>query len=147
MRLTGEYTFDAPRETVWEILNDPEVLKKHMPGCEKLEPLGDDQYEAVISLGVSAIKGTYKAKLDIRDKVAPESYSLHVDGSGKPGFVKGSGNVTLEDHGGQTRLKYDGEFQIGGMIARVGQRMVKSVADRLTRQFFQELGGEAEQRK
>lgn len=144
MKLEGEFTFNAPREKVWSILNDPAVLKKHMPGCESLEAVGDDQYEAVLKIGVGAIKGSYKAKLTLKDKNPPESYTLQIEGSGRPGFVKGEGRVHLKDLAGQTALSYSGELQVGGLIARVGQRLLGSISEKMTRQFFQDLGAEAE---
>ena len=145
MKLEGEFTFDAPIATVWAILNDPAVLKQHMPGCESLEPVGPDEYEAVLKIGVAAIKGTYKARLRITDKQAPSAYRLHVDGSGKPGFVKGEGAVTLEAQGERTVLRYSGDLQVGGLIARVGQRLLGGISERMTRDFFQGLGQSAEQ--
>ncbi len=144
MKLEGEFTFNAPREKVWSILNDPAVLKKHMPGCESLEAVGDDQYEAVLMIGVGAIKGSYKAKLTLKDQNPPESYTLQIEGSGRPGFVKGEGRVRLKDLSGQTALSYSGELQVGGLIARVGQRLLGTISEKMTRQFFQDLGAEAE---
>lgn len=144
MKLEGEFTFNAPREKVWSILNDPAVLKKHMPGCDSLEAVGDDQYEAVLKIVVGAIKGSYKAKLTLKDKNPPEYYTLQIEGSGRPGFVKGEGRVHLKDLTGQTALSYSGELQVGGLIARVGQRLLGSISEKMTRQFFQDLGAEAE---
>lgn len=144
MILEGDLEIDAPRDVVWDLLNDPNILQKHMPGCESLDLVGEDRYEAVITLGVAAIKGTYKARFDILDKRPPQSYTLRIEGSGKPGFVKGEGQVTLEDLGARTLLKYSGEMQVGGVIARVGQRLIGTISKKLTRQFFQDLGREAE---
>jgi uncharacterized protein len=143
VKLEGEVVLNAPRERVWHILNDPAVLQRHMPGCESLQPVGPDQYEAVLKIGVAAIKGTYKAKLSITDRQAPESYRLHVEGQGKPGFVKGSGSVHLHEQGAQTRLAYSGDLEVGGLIARVGMRLLGSLSQRMTHQFFEGLGSEA----
>ena len=114
MKLEGEFTFNAAREKMWEILNDTEILRKHMPGCETLEEVAPDSYEAVMTIGVASIKGTYRAKLRISEKTPPESYRMEVDGSGKPGFVKGSGTVSLTENGASTILRYEGDLQVGG---------------------------------
>lgn len=144
MKLEGDFTFNAPRDKVWAILNDPEVLGRHMPGCQSLDPVGEDEFEAVLSIGVAAIKGTYKARLRVTDKEPPAAYRLHVEGSGKPGHVKGEGQVHLSEQDGQTHLRYEGDLHVGGLIARVGQRMLGSITQRMTRDFFQALGSEAE---
>lgn len=144
MKLTGEFIFNAPREKVWAILNDPAVLQRHMPGCESLEAEGEDAYKATLKVGVAAIKGTYTANLRITDKTPPERYTLHVEGQGGPGFVKGQGSVVLSAEGGATRLTYDGDLQFGGLIARVGGRLLSGIAEKMTREFFESLGKEAE---
>ncbi len=144
MKLTGEFTFNAPREKVWQALNDISTLQKHMPGCESLEQVGPDEYKALLKIGVAAIKGTYNATLGIRDRVAPERYTLTVEGKGAPGFVKGEGQVTLIEQGDKTVLRYAGDLQVGGLIARVGQRLIAGVTESMTRQFFEGLGREAE---
>ena len=143
MKLKGTFTFAAPRAKVWQILNDPAVLKRHMPGCESLEPIGPDEYSATLKIGVAAIKGTYRATLKIKDRKDMEGYTLRVEGSGKPGFVKGEGRVLLADDGNQTVLTYDGDLQIGGLIARVGQRLLSGITEKMTRDFFESLGNEA----
>jgi uncharacterized protein len=143
LKLAGEVTFNASRERTWEVLNDPAVLQKHMPGCEWLHAIGPDRYEAQLKIGVAAIKGTYKATLGVTDKREPESYRLHVEGSGKPGFVKGEGSVHLHEADGRTRVVYDGDLQVGGLIARVGMRLLGGLTERMTREFFEGLASEA----
>ena len=144
MLLEGEIEINAPRDAVWDLLNDPEILKKHLPGCESLDLVGEDRYDAVISIGVAAIKGTYQAQFQILNKQPPTSYTLRIEGTGKPGFVKGEGHVTLEEGGARTLLKYSGNLEVGGVIARVGQRLIGSISKKMTRQFFHDLGQEAE---
>ncbi len=144
MKLTGAFTFNAPRDKVWAILNDPAVLQKHMPGCESLEATGNDEFKATLKVGVAAIKGTYVANLRITDKAPPERYTLHVEGQGGPGFVKGVGTVTLAADGSATKLSYDGDLQFGGLIARVGGRLLGGIAEKMTREFFESLGKESE---
>ena len=143
MNLTGSFTFAAPRAAVWRVLNDPAVLQRHMPGCEALEPVGPDEYKATLKIGVAAIKGTYIATLKIRDRRESEGYTLAVEGSGGPGFVKGEGRVTLAEQGSETVLSYEGELEFGGLIARVGQRLLAGIVERMTREFFESLGNEA----
>ena len=87
MQIQGSVTFDAPPERVWELFNDPEALRRATPGCERLDKVGEDRYEAVMSVGVAAIKGTYKGTIEIRDKEPPHRYRLAIEGSGSPGFV------------------------------------------------------------
>ncbi len=143
MNLAGEVNIAAPLQRVWAVLNDPEILARHMPGCESLQAIGPDEYAAVLKIGVAAIKGTYKATLRISDRVEPTSYRLHVEGSGKPGFVKGAGSVELQEQDGGTRLIYHGDLQVGGLIARVGMRLLGGITERMTREFFEGLAGEA----
>jgi len=133
----------APRAKVWQVLNDPQTLQRHMPGCESLELVGPDEYKATLKIGVAAIKGTYIATLKIKDRKEGESYTLAVEGSGAPGFVKGEGRVVLTDDGANTVLNYNGDLQIGGLIARVGQRLLSGITDKMTREFFESLSKEA----
>ena len=97
MTLDGSHHFKAPRDRVWALFNDPGVLARATPGCERLEPIGPDEFEATLSVGVAAVKGTYQGRLAITDKRPPEGYTLHVEGTGRPGFVKGEGRLTLEE--------------------------------------------------
>lgn len=143
MKLDGQTVVNAPIERLWEVLNDVELLRRHMPGCESLTEVGAGEYEAVLSMGVAAIKGRYTATLHMVDADPPHGYTLRVEGSGKPGFVKGEGRVRLAPTEGGTELTYSGELQVGGMIARVGQRLISGLAQRMTRQFFDELAAEA----
>ena len=145
MKLEGRFTFAAPRERVWRILNDPEVIARHLPGCEKLDPAGDDAYDAMLVLAVGPIKGRYTAHLAIVDKLPDEGYTLKVEGSGNPGHVKGEGQVRLSEEQGKTVLDYSGDLQIGGLIARIGQRIIGPISQQMASRFFEGLGREAEQ--
>lgn len=144
MKLEGEILVNSPQETVWGILNDREVLKRNMPGCESLEEIEPDKFEAVITIGIGAIKGTYRGKINIFNKKPPESYTMKLEGSGKPGFVKAEGDIHLEDRGDITLLKYSGDLQVGGLIARVGQRIIGVITKNMTKKFFRDLADEAE---
>src|SRR5437588_2672687 len=122
MRVNGSYTFPARRDQVWNLLLDPEALRAALPGCEEMRNIGEDEYEATMTMGIGAIKGTYSGKIAVRDKTPTQSYRLVVEGSGRPGFVKGDGLLNLEEDGETTVVAYSGDVQVGGMIAGVAQR-------------------------
>lgn len=139
MKLEGTYTFEAPREVVWEALLDPNVLARVMPGCEKLEQVGENQYKGALKIRVGPVQGAFEGLVNLTDINTPESYRMQVDGKGAPGFMKGVGEVRLEDQGASTLMHYSGEAQVGGRIASVGQRLLDSSAKALTRQSLEGL--------
>ncbi len=137
MNLSSTYTFKAPRQVVWDLLIDPTVVADCLPGCESLEPSGEDSYTAVLMVGIASITGRYNARVTLADKAEPESYRLVVDAKGRPGFVRGEARVELTDGtDGQTVVSVDGRGQIGGVIARVGQRLVGTVGKTMMDRFF-----------
>lgn len=136
MDLCATYTFDAPPEQVWDLLMDTEAIAACLPGCKGLRSLGDDRYEAELVAGVAAISGEFKATLALLDKVAPTSYRLTIDATGRPGFVKGHAAVTLTAHDAQTSVDIAASGDAGGMIARVGQRLMEGVARMSMDRFF-----------
>ena len=140
MEVKGDYEFGAPAARVWETLLDPDVLAGCMPGCDELTPLGNDQYEATLSVGVGAIKGNYRAKITVADQVPIRSYKLMVEGSGTPGFVRGEATISLEEQGEKTLVKVDGDAQVGGTVARVGQRLLGTVNKMMMDRFFSCIG-------
>src|SRR5215467_15558791 len=142
MTLDGSHHFKAPRDRVWSLFTDPAVLARATPGCERLDPVGPDEFAATLSVGVAAVKGTYQGKLAIVDKTPPEGYTLRVEGSGRPGFVKGEGRLTLTEEDGGTRVTIRGEAQVGGVIAAVGQRLLGAASRMLMEQFFSALEAE-----
>ncbi len=142
MTLDGTHHFSAPRDRVWAAFTDPAVLARATPGCQRLDPVGPDEFEATLSVGVSAVKGVYQGKLALLDKKPPEGYTLRVEGSGRPGFVKGEGRLTLTEEGGGTRVTIRGEAQVGGVIAAVGQRLIGAASRMLMEQFFSALEAE-----
>ena len=139
MKLAGSYTFDAPRDIVWQALLDPEVLANVMPGCEKLEQVGDNEYEGAIKIKIGPVQGQFQGKVTLDNIAEPDSYSMTVDGKGAPGFMKGEGQVKLEAQGNTTIMHYTGEAQVGGRIASVGQRLLDSSAKALTKQSLDGL--------
>lgn len=143
MKIAGEQNLPASREAVWALFNDPERLSRLIPGCEKLEILGPDEFSGTINVGIAAVKGVYSGKLKLEDKREPEHYKMRVDGKGKQGFVRGSGTLDLEaKDGNQTIVRYAGDVQIGGPLMQVGQRMIDSASKMMLGQFF--AGAEAE---
>lgn len=138
MQLEGSYTFTVPRQEVWDILMDPEAIAKIIPGCEKMELLGDDLYEAQLTIGIGAVKGSYNSKIRIFDKNPPESYKLKLEGKGARGFLNGEVTIQLEE-GPNTVLHYVAQNQIGGPIAAVGQRIVGAAAKMFVNQGLKSL--------
>lgn len=139
MKFEGNYTFKASREKVWQVLLDPKILAQCMPGCEDLKEIGPDQYEASVKVGIAAVKGTYKAKVSIKEKQPPSHYVLSGQGSGGPGFMQGDVVIDLEQKGGETLLKYSTDAKVGGLIAGVGQRMIGGIAKMMVDQFFKKM--------
>ena len=139
MKIEGTYRFNAPRDRVWQTLLDPKILAQCMPGCESLNEVGPDQYEAVMKVGVASVKGTYKGKVAIKDKQEPSHYVLSAQGSGGPGFMQGDVAIDLADENGGTVLSYSTDAKIGGLIASVGQRMLNGVAKMMADQFFKKM--------
>ncbi len=139
MKIEGSYTFNAPRERVWQVLLDPKIMAQCMPGCENLNEVGPDQYEATMKVGIAAVKGTYRGKVSIKDKQPPSHYVLSGAGSGGPGFMQGEVAIDLEENDGRTVLKYSTDAQVGGLIASIGQRMLNGVAKMMVDQFFKKI--------
>jgi carbon monoxide dehydrogenase subunit G len=139
MKLEGSHDIPAPRERVWSAFLDPEVLKQAIPGCEKLEAVGDGEYKATMKIGVAAVKGTFEGKVRLFDLKPPESYRMAVEGSGGPGFIRGETQITLSDAEGGTRVSYTADVQVGGLIAGVGQRMLGGVSKMMADQFFNRM--------
>lgn len=142
MKVEGQFRFAASRPQVWELLIDPQALKQCMPGCQRFEEVGTDQYEVTLVVGIAAVKGTYKGKARMAEKDPPHRYKLMVEGSGGPGFVKGEGVLTLEEDGTETIVAVEGDAQVGGLIASVGQRLIGGVSKQMMGQFFTCLQGQ-----
>jgi len=139
MKLEGSYEVKAPRDKVWSAFLDPETLRKAIPGCEKLEMIGPDEYKATLKIGVAAVKGTFEGKVRLLDKKPSDSYRLAADGSGGPGFVRADTLISLADIDGGMRVTYSADVQVGGLIAGVGQRMLGGVSKMMADQFFNRM--------
>lgn len=139
LKIEGSYMFNAPRDRVWQVLLDPSIMARCMPGCESMIEVAPDRYETVMKVGVASVKGTYKGKVAIKDKQIPSHYVLSGEGSGGPGFMQGDVTIDLEENHGQTLLRYSTDPKIGGLIASVGQRMLNGVAKMMAEQFFKKV--------
>jgi carbon monoxide dehydrogenase subunit G len=140
MKLSGEFVFDGSREDVWDLVRDPEALAAALPGTQSLTQVSENEYEGKMQLRVGPVSGVFSGKVVVSEEVPPESYTLSVEGRGAPGFAKGTGDVQLVDQGDDTTLmKYEGEVQIGGKLASVGQRMLETVSKSMTRQGLETL--------
>lgn len=141
MRIEGDYLFHAPREAVYDLLQNPDALAQAMPGATTLTRIDDESYEAQVNVKVGAISGTYAGTVAVREAQRPEHFMLVVEGKGAAGFLKGEGTIDLEEapDGDGTLIRYAGETQVGGRIAQVGQRLIQSVARKLISQGLQSL--------
>jgi uncharacterized protein len=137
MTMTGEVQLPAPREDVWAKLNDPEVLKVCIPGCESLEMLSETEFQAVATNKIGPVKARFKGKVRLSDLDPPNGYRISGEGDGGvAGFAKGGATVALQPKDGGTLLTYNVEAQIGGKLAQLGQRLVNGAAKKLADQFF-----------
>jgi carbon monoxide dehydrogenase subunit G len=136
MKFTGENVVAAPVEQAWDALLDPAVLVRTIPGCERLEATGDNAYAMTVTAGVASIKGTYAGSCELRDLVEHESLVMKLDGAGAPGTIGATVQVRFTPEGSATRISYDADAVVGGMIGGVGQRMLTSVSRRMAGEFF-----------
>jgi hypothetical protein len=139
MKLAGAVNIRAARQKVWDALNSPAVLAKCIPGCEKLDRVGEDEFSVAQRLGIAAIKGRYAGKIALRDKAAPARCTLHMEGKGRGGFMRGTSKIALTEKGDATELAYDSDVQVGGMLASLGARLIEPAAKKLVQQFFESL--------
>src|SRR5688572_8163460 len=136
MKFTGENVLAAPVEQAWDALLDPAVLVRTIPGCERLEATGENAYAMTVTAGVASIKGTYAGSCELRDLVEHESLVMKLDGAGAPGTIGATVQVRFTPEGSATRISYDADAVVGGMIGGVGQRMLTSVSRRMAGEFF-----------
>jgi carbon monoxide dehydrogenase subunit G len=137
MKITGETLIAAPQEAVWRALNDPEILRRSIPGCETLEQTADNAFKATVASRIGPISARFNGNVRLSDLDPPNSYTLTGEGSGGPaGAAKGVAKVRLEPAPGGTRLIYDVDAQISGKLAQIGARVVDAAARMLAGQFF-----------
>ncbi|WP_062346125.1 SRPBCC family protein [Herbidospora yilanensis] len=136
MKVVGSALIGAERSKVWDALQDPAVLVRTIPGCQRLEAVGSDVYTMTVSAGVASIKGIYQGQVALTDPEEPEAFVLKARGQGAPGTVDATVRVRLTEEDGGTRVDYDADAVVGGMVGGVGQRMLTSVAKKMAGEFF-----------
>ena len=139
MKIGGSYTVPIERQLAYSKLQDPEILARCMPGCDHLDKIGDDEYEMKMKVVISSVQGLFGGKVRLADQSPPDSFRLLVEGSGKVGFLKGEGMLTLAPVDASTEVKYEGDVQVGGMIAGVGQRLLDVTAKLIIKKFFEKF--------
>jgi len=140
VKISGSYTLPFAPERAYQILQDPAELARAIPGCESLEKIGPDEYRMKMKLALAALAGAFEGKVRITEQAPPSNFRLVVEGSGRIGFVKGDGLLKLSPHdGGGTEVSFDGEAQIGGTLAAVGQRLIDGTSKMMIKKFFDKL--------
>lgn len=139
MKISGSHTVPVDQQRAYTLLQDPTILCKCIPGCDQLSTVGDDEYEMKMKLAIASFQGLFSGKVRIADSKPPESFRLLVDGTGKVGFMKGEGLLTLVPVESSTEIRYEGDVQVGGMIAGVGQRLLDTTAKFIIKKFFEKL--------
>jgi hypothetical protein len=144
VKISGTYTLPLPQERAYAVMQDPEVLARAIPGCESLDKVGPDEYRMKMKMALASLSGAFEGKVRITEQTPPNSFRLVVEGTGRIGFVKGDGLLKLTPaEGGGTVVAYDGDAQVGGTIAAVGQRLIDGTAKTMIKKFFDKLAAEA----
>jgi len=142
LKIGGKYKIAAPRQKVWDALMDPDILKAAIPGADRLDEISPGKFEAEISVGIGMIRGKFHGTVESSDLNPPTSQRLEMDGEGPGGWVRGGGVLTLRDVDGGTEIDVEGEALTGGVLARVGQRMIGNASKKMMGQFFKNLARE-----
>jgi hypothetical protein len=147
MEMNDTQRIAAPRETVYAALNNPDILKECIPGCESLEMISDTEMNATVVLRIGPVKARFKGAVELSDLVPPESYTISGEGKGGvAGFAKGGASVKLIEEGDETLLEYAVKADIGGKLAQLGSRLIDSTSKKLASQFFKNFGTLLEER-
>ena len=139
MKISGTYFLPVPQERAYQLLQDPEILARALPGCEGLEKIAENEYRMKMKILLASLAGNFDSKVKIAEQTPPSSFRLLVEGSGRPGFVRGDGLLRLSPQGTGTEVSYDGDVQVGGTMAAVGQRLLDGTAKMLIKKFFETL--------
>jgi len=139
VKISGSYFLALPPEQAYQRLQDPEVLAGAMPGCESLDKIGPDEYRMKMKMALASLSGNFDGKVRITEQSPPKSFRLIVEGSGKVGFMKGEGLLKFTAKEAGTEVSYEGDVQIGGTIAAVGQRLIDGTAKMMIRRFFDKV--------
>ncbi len=143
MKVSGAYPVPVPQERAYALLQDPVILARCMPGCEGLDKIAENEYAMRMKMVLASISGQFTGKVKIADPNPPNTFRLIVEGAGKIGFMKGEGLLTLTPEGAGTSVQFDGDVQVGGTMASVGQRLLDTTARMLIKRFFDKLAAEA----
>jgi uncharacterized protein len=144
VKLAGDYSLTGVSSSrAYELLQDPAVLAKCIPGCEGLDRLAEDEYAMKMKMGIAAVSGRFDGKVRIAERNPPSGFRLIVEGSGKIGFMQGDGAISIAGADSGSAVHFDGEVQVGGAIAGVGQRLIETTAKTIVKRFFDNLGREA----
>ncbi len=139
VELAGDYEFAAPQDLVWEIFLDPEALARVMPGCKKLERVGENEFEGVMNIKVGPVQGVFQGKVTLSDLQPPQSYHLVVNGRGAAGIIRGEGDIQFIATETGTKMSYEGQGQVSGRMATIAQRLMVSSAKSITKQCLQNM--------
>ena len=146
MEITGEHRFVGPRTLLYELLLDPQVLAATLPGVERFEEVAPDTYESSMRVGIAAVRGTYKGRVEVLERDPDESFRLRIEGSGRPGGGTADARIQLEESGAETIMRYQANVRARGTIARLGNRLMGGAARLLVGQFCKALEQTIEQR-
>jgi len=139
VKIAGTTRLAVPPQRAYEMMQDPEVLARAMPGCESLEKIGPDEYRMKMKMAMASLSGAFEGKVRITDQDPPTRFKLTVEGTGKIGFMKGEGLLKLSAAESGTDVAYEGDVQVGGTMAAVGQRLIDATAKMLIKKFFEKL--------
>ena len=139
MKISGSYTLPLPPERTYQMMQDPEVLARAIPGCQGLEKTGEGEYRMKMQMALASLSGAFEGRVRITDQTPSSSFRLLVEGAGRIGFVKGEGLLKLRAADGGTEVSYEGEAQVGGTIAAVGQRLIDGTAKMMIKKFFEKF--------
>ena len=142
MKISGTSSIPVGQERAYALLQDPAVLARCMPGCEGLDPIGEGEYAMRMKMALASMSGLFQGKVRVTDQNPYTSFRLIVEGSGKIGFMKGDGVLTLAANSPQTVVNFEGDVQVGGTMAAVGQRLIETTAKMLIKKFFDRLNAE-----
>jgi carbon monoxide dehydrogenase subunit G len=140
MKIQATYEYKVAAERVFTALIDPTVLQNCIEGCEQMEKTGEDSYDAKLRIGVAGVKGNYTGKVRITEKKPPESFVLHAEGKGAPGWVNGTAKIKISPKGEGSDLQCEAEGHVGGLIAAVGSRLVEAAGKKMLQDFLRKLG-------
>lgn len=142
MKIAGTAQLPFAPAKAWDLMQDPVILAKAIPGCQGLEKSGENEYRLKMKMALASLSGAFDGKVTLADPAPPDSFRMIVEGSGKIGFMKGDGVLRLSPKDGGTEVAYDGEAQVGGTMAAVGQRLIDVTARMMIKRFFEKLSEE-----